>query len=317
MALQLIGFLQPNDLLNLHACSKNWNTFIKTFPEIIVRKQSNQQAPESEHTFPFNCYPKMCKPKHKEQSRNELRPDYPWLFMIMNRERTVQSIMEWMKRMGYELPARAGLAIKKLWFLMDIPDTRRRKWTVENKELWSDMDLFLAGFFLIHVDSALQEKREGEDEDEDGDNIGTSRRLLMAQKSLSVLWDVLRGAIWQSELEVIQSYVRWRYEPRPHERGMSSILGVPTKEVGLLQYESYGQHGKSNRLRRPDSLVLSELKRRALDVPKLYEEALALEEAVPREGYQPRRWDEVLREKIEGSGLDWHDAVNLDRPKIS
>ncbi|PLB51934.1 hypothetical protein P170DRAFT_462039 [Aspergillus steynii IBT 23096] len=311
VAVQLTEFLEPNDLVNLYACSKNWNAFVRLYPEKIIRNYSEKQAPESDSIFPFRCYPQLCKQRRVNESEHELVPGIPWLLMVMHRERIVQSIMEWMQRTGYGVPTRSGVAIRKLWFLMDIPDTKRRKWTIEHKGLWSDMDVFLAGLFMIQIDSALQDEDEGEDD------LGTMRRLLMAQKSLSVLWDVLSGEIWQTELEVVQSYVRWRYEPRPHERAMNNILGVPIQEAGLLQYESYGQHGRSAKVRRPDSLVIHELKRRKLDVPKLYQAALAMEELVPHKGNKPLQWDLALKEKVAGSGLDWRDAINLDRPKIT
>ncbi|KAK1144374.1 hypothetical protein N8T08_005527 [Aspergillus melleus] len=312
MACMLAEHLEPSDLLNLYACSKNWNAFITTYPELIILERSINQAPESARVFPFRCYPLLCKPKPKPSPKNELGPSFPWLSMIMDRERTVQSIMQWMQRTSYEVPTGSGTAIKKLWFLMDIPDTRRRKWTIRNRQIWSDMDLFLAGLFMMQIDSALQ------DEDEDGNELGAMRRLLMAQKSLSVLWGVLSGEIWQSELEVVQSYIRWRYEPLRHELKMQNILGVPKAEVGLLQYEAYGRHGQTdNKLRRPDSLVLGELKRRELDIPKLYREALALDEGGPHMADDYLRWDMAIKVTIEGSGIDWRDAVNLDRPNIS
>lgn len=307
LAVMLIDFLDPTDLFNLYACSKAWNEFLKECLSEIVLRQSVQHAAESAHIFPFRCYPKLCNPKRK--AKDEPTPNFPWLFMIMDRERIVRSILEWLQRTGYTLPTRSDAAIKKLWFLMDIPDTKRRRWTIEHAGLWSDMDVFLAGLFLIQIDAALQ--------DDDEEELGAMRRLLMAQKSLSVLWKVLSGEIWQTEFELVQSYVRWRYEPRPHERDMYTILGVPIDEVGLLQYEAYGQHGRNDKVSRPDSLIINELRRRDLDIPQLYREALELDESEPHKDDDYLRWDEALKGKIDGSGLDWHNAVNLGRPSIS
>ncbi|KAI9041740.1 uncharacterized protein KD926_006464 [Aspergillus affinis] len=305
IAFLLTEYLEPTDLFNLYACSKDWNGLITSTLEAIILKQAIQHAPESARAFPFRCYPHLRK--LNPGSKNELVPSFPWLFMITDRERIVQSIMQWMRRTSYAVPAGSGIAIKKLWFLMDIPDTKRRKWTIRT---WSDMDLFLAGLFMMQIDSALQ------DEDEAGSGLGAMRRLLMAQKSLSVLWDVLSGETWQSELELVQSYIRWRYEPRPHERDMQNILGVPIEEVGLLQYEAYGRHGRTAKVRRPDTIVISELKNRELDIRKMYWEALALDEEEPHMGDDRPRWDMALKDAIEGTGIDWLNAVNLNRPKI-
>ncbi|KAL4936001.1 hypothetical protein BDV06DRAFT_217001 [Aspergillus oleicola] len=171
--------------------------------------------------------------------------------MVKFRDRTVHSIITALQRAGYPFPRRFKSAIFKLWFLMDIPDTKRRQWTVLNRNLWTDLDLFMAIFFIIRIDMFMKIER--------GNRTGGQRKLIMAQPSLKFCLDVLTGDALQNDIELLAAFVRWRYKPREGEflpEG-AEVFGVPTEEIGSLQYEEYGEgRERMAKLRRPDELII-------------------------------------------------------------
>ena len=73
---------------------------------------------------------------------------------------------------------------------MDIPDNERREWTIRNRHVWQDGDIFLATLFLVQLDMYLRQKR-----DQQSNSI---RRLIMAQPTLTFLHDYIRGTVLQS-----------------------------------------------------------------------------------------------------------------------
>ncbi|KAA8643029.1 hypothetical protein EYZ11_003655 [Aspergillus tanneri] len=315
LSFMLIDYLGPLDLMNLYTASRPLHYFIKSHMRRIILCQAAQNAPEAALAFPFRCYPKQCVrslkrslvigPKEENKMRYVLIPSFQWLFMIIHRETIIESIIQWMERIGHGLPKQSASALRRLWFLMDIPDNKRRTWTVQNPRLWDGLNLFLAAFFMIQLDILMQDR----DENRIG---GGLRRLMMAHPSLEFVWDVLSGAALETEHETLQSFVRWRYKPRPHEVGRY-VYGVPPEEVGLLHYEGYGRHGKRMKLYRPDHLLLKEMKRRKIDVRQIYKDVFLLDEVEEYTNKDTMAWDEALRDETEGTESEWLNAVNLDR----
>ncbi|KKA20105.1 hypothetical protein T310_5878 [Rasamsonia emersonii CBS 393.64] len=163
---------------------------------------------------------------------------------------------------GVGLPKHCAIVIKKLWFLMDIPDNGRRIGTIQNRRLWSDMDLFFATLFLVKLDVRFTHPLSGA-----GRN--GMRHLLMAQPSLTLLWKVLKRTALKDAHETLKAFVRWKYQPSPGEVN-NHIFGVAPDEVGKLQYEGYGRARSTVKLQRPDELILKECVRRGLDMQQHY-----------------------------------------------
>ncbi|KAL2002681.1 hypothetical protein VTN02DRAFT_6216 [Thermoascus thermophilus] len=182
--------------------------------------------------------------------------------MILYRERMVNEIMDMMHEEGVGVPPNCALAIKKLWFLMDIPDNARRMGTIQNPDLWSDGDLFFATLFFVKLDMRFTDPITG------GGRDGM-RRLVLAQPSFTLLWKILKRTALQTHFEMLRAYVRWRYQPLPHE-AHNHVFGIAPQDVGALQYEGYGKTGSRVRLQRPDELVLKETVRRQLNMQDKY-----------------------------------------------
>jgi hypothetical protein len=221
--------------------------------------------------------------------------------MILFREAVVKDIMERMADKGWKLPNRCATVVKKLWFLMDIPDNRRRTWTIRKKTLWTDNDLFLAAYFIVQLDMLFTDSSARKKQ-------GSMRRLLMAQPSLTLLWDVLRDGALTTHYETLKAYVRWQYIPRAHEAGLF-VFGVPPNEVGSLQWEGYGRMVRNVKFQRPDELVLREIKDRNLDMQRMYVAIILSDEPEPKEDASPYRWHEEIMKEF--GNLPWMQVVNV------
>ncbi|GIK00700.1 hypothetical protein Aspvir_004729 [Aspergillus viridinutans] len=306
MAFLVFDHLEIEDVINLHLTCKRFHQFVRSVLAIIVMRKAAQKAPESLCIFPFLCYNRLCDrwsapPGLKLNDVTYIIPSVRWLKMILYREAVVKDIMERMADKGWKLPNRCATVVKKLWFLMDIPDNRRRAWTIRKKTLWTDNDLFLAAYFIVQLDMLFTDSRARKKQ-------GSMRRLLMAQPSLTLLWDVLRDGALTTHYETLKAYVRWQYTPRAHEAGLF-VFGVPPNEVGSLQWEGYGRMARNVKFLRPDELVLREIKGRNLDTQRMYVDIILSDELEPREDASSYRWHEEIM--TEFGNLPWMQVVNV------
>ncbi|KAE8150185.1 hypothetical protein BDV25DRAFT_172329 [Aspergillus avenaceus] len=284
----------------------------KHYADVIVR-QAVFKTPESARIFPFSCYPDLCRivTNARQQSgstrnagdQTRTIPSFRWLFMITYRETVVQEIMRLMFRVGHAVPQQCASAIRKIWFLMDIRDNKRRLWTVQNPIIWGDTDIFFATLFITKLDMALRTKYP---------NItGRMFRLMLAQPTLTELKKALSKPALRSELDILKAYVRWKYTPLDHEKDMW-IYGVPPQEVGSLQFEGYRRGERPIELRRPDELILGELGRRQLKVGHIYRDMFVQGNGARYAQMQGLgRWDEEIKSLADREKINWNDAVRL------
>ncbi|KAL4918490.1 hypothetical protein BDW62DRAFT_181518 [Aspergillus aurantiobrunneus] len=320
IAVQLTGELRVQDLLNLQATSRTVRTFVVRHLPRIIRLQALRRSRTASCIFPWRCYQKLWFKRivindeiqpfsiaNRNESIVAYTASFRWLQMLRSRERTVHSIVTALVKAGYGFPYRYKSAIFKLWFLMDIPDTRRRLWTVQNHNLWTDLDIFMAILFIIRIDMYVKIER--------GNHTGGQRRLIMAQRNLHFCQDVLTGRALRDDMELLNALIRWRYNPRPDEILAYEVFGVPANEVGSLQYEGYGKgRGRNAKLRRPDELVLREADRRGLNYQEMYRRIFIY--AQPQAFTQCERpnsiWDQEVRLVARGSDVPIHQVLRLD-----
>ncbi|KAF7621650.1 hypothetical protein AFLA_011944 [Aspergillus flavus NRRL3357] len=316
LALELTMYLNGEDLIKLIATSKPFNQFVKRNYSDIIKRQATRDAPQSSQIFPFRCYPRLCIddtnarrqliPPRDTAGENDLAPSFCWLQMIIYREQTVKKIMEKMLVAGHGLPKPCEPAIKKLWFLMDIPDNRRREWTIMNRNLWQDIELFFAMLFIAQLDALLRKKRS---------NItGRLYHLLMAQPTMTVVWDVLRDVALRNEFDILKSFVRWKYTPLPHETDLY-VYGVPPHEVGALQYEGYGRHERVTKIVQPDELILREMARRQLNLGDMYKDIFLMGNGAryySRSAQAATSWVGEMKREADAQGVDWQNVVKLN-----
>lgn len=255
--------LEVEDLVSVYAISKDFHSVVNTSFTTVIISQAMLHAPTSAKIFPFRCYRGLCvsDPRMEmDQTRGQSRlvPSFRWLRMVCWREQIARKITRLMIKEGIYLPWECEEAIKKLWFLMDIPDNRRRLGTVQNPQLWTPADLFYAVMFFVRFDmrctDPLADKAHG-----------GMRRLLMAQKSMSLLYRTLERTAMTSFHEVLQAFLRWKYDA-PGASVSGFVFGIPINQLGRLQYEGYGTGGSEVKLQRPDELILKECIRRDMDI---------------------------------------------------
>ncbi|OJZ82247.1 hypothetical protein ASPFODRAFT_51094 [Aspergillus luchuensis CBS 106.47] len=322
LALVLTNYLDINDIVNIGALSRPIHDFLCAYIGHITSTYAAARHHLSSITFPVLCYPRLCaqprqwrtfQPQDRQYNLDVLVPSIPWLRMLSYRESVVLDIIVLLHQAGYNLPAAAYQPILKIWALMDIPDNERREWTIRNRCVWQDGDIFLATLFLVQLDMYLRQKR-----DQQSNSI---RRLLMAQPTLTFLHKYIQGTVLQTPMDVLAEYVRWKYAPETATQGERDIFGVPIEDAGSLQYEWYGKKrgvgvGEENRvrLRRPDECILLELRRRGLSPHDMFVEFFVCNRGhvffpVDRNSVS---WVAQMREYVAQNGGNWMDAVRLD-----
>jgi hypothetical protein len=321
IALHVTGHLRVHDVMSLQAVSRSFRAFVVKYLPRIIKFQTHSRLRTASYVFPWRCYQKLWYTRpaaHTElpegttmcanDSLVAYSASFRWLQMVRHRDHTVYYIMKALDTAGYNVPHRFKPALLKLWLLMDIPDTNRRLWTIQNKNLWRDLDLFGAIFFIIRLDMFVKLKR--------GNGTGGQRRLIMAQPSLTFCYKVLTGEALKDDMELLKAFVRWRYNPLP-EQNMNDeeIFGVPLAEVGSLQYEGYGKD-RTAKLLRPDQLILREAQRRRLDLKDMYQRIFihAQEKMFTACERHHSPWDEEMKIALEmkNSANNLKAACKLD-----
>lgn len=270
---RIIDELEVDDFLNLYAASKRFHFYVRANPQSTITYTAFRRFTESARIFAHPCYRKFTiyvrSPRPGTRPGEtlpgqvmDMRPSTRWLKMLEYRDNVVKEIMQLFGSSGYALSARCESVLKKIWFLMDIPDNRRRIFAIQNRHVWSNLEIFYGIFILAHIESRFTKNvsntpREG------------VRRLLMGQKGLTLLRDALKGTALSTHYDMLREYIRWKYVPTPDETNMF-IFGMPAGEHGLLQYEYYGRTGSKVKLQRPDDLLLRESVRRQLDMQNMY-----------------------------------------------
>lgn len=308
----LVSHLPVEDLVSLYAISKDFHTIIDTRFTTVILSQALKKAPTSTHVFPFRCYGHLCRKDpaariphpDPEKAGKVVRkiPSFRWLRMIMYREKVVHAIMALFAEKGIPLPRRCEQSLKKMWFLMDIPDNARRIGFVHNTSLITDADLYFAVCFSVKLDMLLHDPVTPA-------RTMEGRRLIMSQSSMTMLLKVLKGEALNTRWDIMQEYIRWKYEPNAADEIAEDevLFGVPRKEWGVMRKEFWanerpaknGRPGKpSEALLRPDQLVLREAIRRGLRFAGHYVRFMQYGYVHPRtlENFEPRDMSRRIEE---------------------
>ncbi|KAL9100967.1 MAG: hypothetical protein Q9163_003731, partial [Psora crenata] len=265
LTLEMAKYLEIEDLVSLYAISKEFHFVVNRRFTALILGQSVGKASESSRTFIHRCYKNLCMrdpaSRPHEVKAGEIRwvPSFRWLRMILFRESVVDDIIKSLWLEGHRLPPRASLAIKKLWFTLDISDNIRRIGLFHNEAFWTAKDLFTITMFILKLDMRLTDPLTGNGE------IGL-RRLLLNQRSLSTLAKVLRREEMNNQVDLLRMMVRYSYAATLPPQGR--LLGIPAQEVGKLQYEGWGSG--TGRFIPIDALIAREAIRRRLHLEKYY-----------------------------------------------
>ncbi|KAL1953020.1 hypothetical protein VTO42DRAFT_3770 [Malbranchea cinnamomea] len=272
LIINLARHLRVQELLILYTICKPFHEIVKLRLTSVILAQAKIRAPEGCKLFPWRCYGRVCmddpagRPHQvpEEAAKGVIRkvPTFRWLKMICFREMVVHEIMTIMEEDGTGMPDQCETAIKKVWFLMDIPDNHRRRALVRNREIFTDIDLFFITLFFVKLDMRFTDPITGGS----GDGM---RRMLLAQPSLTALWRTLKRIALITKEDVIEMFIRWKYEMSPLQ-AIEGVMGIPPEEIGIVQYEYWGRRGRGTKLEQVDDLLLLESIRRGLNLEEAY-----------------------------------------------
>ncbi|KFY26108.1 hypothetical protein V493_04260 [Pseudogymnoascus sp. VKM F-4281 (FW-2241)] len=181
-------------------------------------------------------------------------PSFRWLFMVVHRERCVRDILACLAREGHRLPKSTRETILKAWVVMDVATTAGRICLLHNEAWWTDSDCWNAQAWVLKLGMRFNEPMTGIGDD-------GLLRVMLGQRGLTPLWRLLKREGFTKAVQVLRAAVRYCYEVKPENSGMS-IFGVPPAEIGRLHLEGWGE-GKIH-LFRIDELVMRESVRRKL-----------------------------------------------------
>jgi hypothetical protein len=271
----LAANLPVDDLISLYAISKDFNTIINTRFTTVILGQTARKCPGSARIFPFRCYKSLCRldpspriphPHPAKQAAGEIRrvPSFKWLKMVVFREKICHEIMTLMAEDGVPLPRRCNLALKTMWFLMDIPDNARRIGVMHINHMVSDLDLYFMMCFIVKLDMRFNDPAAP-------NRFHGLRKLLLAQRGLVPIWRALKRKSLHTKYDVMKMWLATKYIPTPGAEATDlPIFGVPAEELGKLRMEYHGlqpAHPPAKPLTfllRPDQLLLREVVRRKL-----------------------------------------------------
>lgn len=200
--------------------------------------------------------------KRKTVTVKDLRgiPTFRYLKMATFRQQVVEDIVALFANEGIPLPDRIEETLAKIWLVLDIPYSMRRISLIHNTEYWTNSDLIRAMTFFLRLDLRLTHPIYGS-----GSTV--LRSMLLAQRSLSYLWKVLKREELRTPLDVLRMIVAFKYHPpRRYGPRVKSILGMPLKRTGLLQYEFWGRRGRTKMMMGIEALVLREGIRRNMEL---------------------------------------------------
>lgn len=310
--------LPVKDLISLYAINRDFHTIIDTRFTTVILGQAYSKAPESARVFQFRFYKSLCRndPASRiphpnirlaEQQIPRKIPSFGWLQMILHREKVIHELMTVFAEDGIPLPYRCRLALKRIWFLMDVPDNARRIGFVHNRQIISNLDLYFAACFFTKLDMRLNDPTSGEK----GDGL---RKLLLGQRGFTPMLLVLKREMWTTRYEVMREWIKFKYTPAADEAGMD-IFGVPASRIGKGRLEFWGLRTPKDlgrtpeALLRPDQLVVREAFRRGFRFDQHYVRFMLYGYVRPDtlENYAPRdygrRIDELRDEEYEVDDL--------------
>jgi hypothetical protein len=265
LTLRLCTLLDPSNLLDLYSISKPFHFIMNSHFTTYIRNSSQYHAPDSAYIFPWRCYRRLTvkDPGFRLNTVAVARdvPGFKWLGMVAARHRALEQILEKMREMGHVMVGKERdmlRALKKMWFLMDLPRNGVRIAVIHNQNYFSDQDIFFATFFLIKLDMRFGDPIEGTGE------IGL-RKLMMGQRSLYPLRDLLLGKL--DFIKILKMWIYYDHSPLPQHRHLPSF-GVHPFLIGRGCLEGWG--AGNIRLLRPDELMVREQIRRSMELHLRY-----------------------------------------------
>ncbi|KAH6892273.1 hypothetical protein B0T10DRAFT_401379, partial [Thelonectria olida] len=279
LAVELGKHLGPHDIIKLYSISKSFHAAINGHMLSSVRAWIGHRALEAASIFDFRYYKRALvtdpagrtwvdrmgegEDDVQQKARARLVPGMKYLQMVLGRDRYIREIMAIMARNGHRMPKGMYSTLLRLWFLMEICTSRHRLHWLADKRKWTDQDLYNAQFFFVKLSMHFSDPVYGTN-----GNCNGLLRIMLGQKGLYPLWQLLMCKKYRTFEESIDLFLRYDYEPG---RGMwadsadsGELYGVPLYMIGQGHLEGWGKGSKH--LMRPDEVIPVEAIRRGLEL---------------------------------------------------
>lgn len=284
LAVELAKHLAPKDIINLYCANRAFHNAIKGHLMSSVRMWIAYNAPEAGKIFPFQFYKRHLieDPMGRTygqmyeglseavqppiDKRNEVRavPGLKYLQLVIGRDRCCRDILAIMARNGHRMPSSMHSTLLRLWLYLEISTTRQRQAIIRNKTWWSDHDLYNAQFFLIKLAMHFNDPVFGPSTHE-------LVQLMMGQKGLYPLWQLLTNKKYTNLREFVQLKVRYDFRQESIRGGREffelPFYSIPADDVGIGHTEGWGTFSNKH-LVRPDESIPMEAVRRGLELDR-------------------------------------------------
>lgn len=284
LLMELVSYLTIPSLIDLYAISMTfhhaWNKHATAFIMASVRTW----APKADTYFPWRCYLSLCiKDPIKRQrgvvkllpadadvdSLGEFSRDVPslrWLQMVVWREGVVGDILIQLARRGLLVQRPTRDALKRMWFLLDLPLNAHRIALIRNENYIPTQVLRLLMRFFVKLDMALTNPGmrrfplNHPNQAKYPNNWAGARPLasalsekLLAERTLTPLWRVLRNWSWDadtgtppkpsSDLDMLRLLIRhtayWDPLTTPYALRSEKVLGMQLHDIPLVGAERF------------------------------------------------------------------------------
>ncbi|KAK6436633.1 hypothetical protein LTR95_007175 [Oleoguttula sp. CCFEE 5521] len=331
LLLLLTSYLNIPALVNLYAMHKPFHHSFNCHHTAYILAIIRTWAPNADRIFPWRTYQKLCvkDPRQRQKSRllgkegrvryqhEDLRdvPSLRWLQMVVYREGVCRDIVITLAQKGLRCPYSTSVSLKRTWLLLDLPLNAHRIALIRSPTYFPAPHLRLLTHFFLKLDMHLTDPIGGIMPANHPDQLRFPNRFarqaftgkqlretLLAEKSLTPLWRVVRGwspdpgqpRVVMDRLDMLKLWVRHYYK-RPDNQNEAvkkqNIMGVPWWECGTVGLERVGQpyvtgegsvekpwvlvkpgevHRRPDPLFRPDQLVMREGVRREIGLHHLW-----------------------------------------------
>lgn len=273
--------LPVKDILTLYSTVRSFHHSVNAYLLSNIRTWVEYKALEAGRIFPFQFYRRHLVPDPAGRSWEqqyesgqpvqaidddqikEVRnvPGLKYLQLVLGRDQRCREMKAILARNGHRFPASIHSTLLKLWLLMDIATTAQRGALLRNRNVWTDVDLYNAQMFFVKLGLHFNDPIYGP-------RSYDLLRLMMGQKGLFPLWQLLLRKRFTTVIEILELKVRYDFQTPPdhwaHEYYGETIYGVPFNEIGVMHLEGWGKG--TTHLLRPDELVPIEATSRGLQL---------------------------------------------------
>ncbi|KAK3377742.1 hypothetical protein B0H63DRAFT_224106 [Podospora didyma] len=264
LIVEVCKHLTPAYIVRLYSISRAFHDAINQYMQSSTSAWARCMAPNAARLYTYELYRPMLEknsvfiPDPARHRGPRMIHGLKWLQLIVQREIQVRDILATLARMGHRMPKGSSLTLLKLWMVMDIATSAQRVTIMQNKEFFTNQDLYITQQFFVKLLMRFNDPIFGP--------ASTALlQLMMGQRGLTPLWALLRRKKYTVKKEIETLKVLYDVAPdaaRVHTG--QPYMDVPISKMGTFHFEGWGTG--SNHLMRPDELLAVEAVRRDLDL---------------------------------------------------